>query len=178
MKLDTPIKVLGPVDHAPLREALRTVPPEAWLEEQVRQQRFEVHRDTQSIILIFAVGWPRMKVSRRQGWHYFAREAEPIVRQVVNAHYPQNGQVIRAMLAKLVAGGVIGRHRDEHPSFAIGHRVHVPLITNDQVDFTINDEVFHLAEGVAYEVSNLDYHSVVNRSTEDRVHFIFDYAVQ
>jgi hypothetical protein len=82
------------------------------------------------------------------------------------------------MLAKLVAGGVISRHRDEHPSFAIGHRVHVPLITNDQVDFTINDEVFHLSEGVAYEVSNLDYHSVVNRSTEDRVHFIFDYAVQ
>jgi hypothetical protein len=176
MKLDTPIRVLGPVDHAPLKDALQTVPPEAWLEEQVRQQRFEVHRYTQSIILIFAQGWPKIKVSQRQGWQYFAREAEPVVKQIIKAHYPQNGQVIRAMLARLVAGGVIEEHMDEHPSFAIGHRIHVPLITNDDVDFTVRGELFHLAEGVAYEVSNLDFHAVNNRSAVDRVHFIFDYV--
>ena len=178
MKLSTRVRTLGSVDHLPLKTAVRNVAPEVWHEDALRQKAYEVHRQTQSIILLFADGWPRIKVTPRSGWQYFSREADPLMKQIIDAHFPQNGTVIRAMVAKLVAGGVIEEHMDGHPSFAVSHRIHVPLITNDLIDFTIDGEIFHLSEGVAYEVSNLDYHSVVNRSTEDRVHFIFDYAVQ
>ncbi|MBK7902003.1 MAG: hypothetical protein IPJ97_02925 [Proteobacteria bacterium] len=45
-------------------------------------------------------------------------------------HYVPSGEVLRAMAAKLLAGGRILPHRDSHPSFASGHRIHVPITTN------------------------------------------------
>lgn len=176
MKLDIRVRTLGSVDHLPLKEAVRNVAAETWLEDELRQKAYEVHKQTQSIILLFAEGWPRIKVVPRSGWQYFSSQAEPLMNQIIDAHYPKGGKIIRAMVAKLIAGGVIEEHMDHHPSFAIAHRIHVPLITNDKVEFTIDGDMFHLSEGVAYEVSNLDYHAVANRSAEDRVHFIFDYV--
>lgn len=177
MKLDTRVRDLGPVNHAALKAAVRAIHPDAWLEDTLRQDAYaNVHSQTQSIILLFCEGWPKVEISPRKGWEYFAPQAVPIIQAICDAHYKADGVVIRAMVAKLVAGGFIAPHEDAHPSFSVAHRVHVPLITNDKVDFTIGGEVFNLKEGLAYEVSNLDTHSVHNRSSEDRVHFIFDYA--
>jgi len=177
MKLDTAVRTLGPVDHVAFRAAVLGVPKEAWLEDTSRQERFaEYHNQTQTIILLFSDGWPDISISRRSGWRRFSAHAWPIVQKILADHYRPGGHVLRAMVAKLVAGGIVTPHEDVHPSFAIAHRVHVPLITNDLVDFTVADETFHLQEGVAYEISNLDTHGVHNRSSEDRVHFIFDYA--
>jgi hypothetical protein len=81
------------------------------------------------------------------------------------------------MAAKLLSGGRIALHKDGHPSFEHSHRIHVPLTTNPNVDFLIRGQNHHLEEGVAYEVSNLDYHAVTNRGP-DRIHFIFDYTLQ
>jgi hypothetical protein len=179
MKLDTKVRRLGPVDYGPLKAAVTAIHPEAWLEDKLRQDVFaDVHYQTQSIILLFCDGWPTIKVTPRKGWDYFSEQAGPIIETIVETYYPPGGFVLRAMVAKLVAGGVIAPHKDIHASFAVAHRIHVPLVTNDLVDFTIDDEAFHLQEGIAYEISNLDTHGVANRSAEDRVHFIFDYAVK
>ena len=97
------------------------------------------------------------------------------MREIIGQNYAADGIVIRAMVAKLVAGGKILPHIDLAPDFAATHRIHVPLVTNDMVDFEVGGEIFHLQEGVAYEISNLDAHGVHNRSAEDRIHFIFDY---
>lgn len=177
MKLDSGVRELGRVDHTALKTAVAAFPPNAWLEDTLRQDAFaEVHSQTRSIILLFCEGWPKIQISRRRGWDYFAPQAVPLIQSICDAHYSPRGAVIRAMVAKLVAGGQIAPHEDAHPSFAVAHRVHVPLVTNDQVDFTIAGSVYNLREGLAYEVSNLDVHSVHNRSGQDRIHFIFDYA--
>ena len=83
-----------------------------------------------------------------------------------------------SMVAKLAPEGKIDPHVDQGESFATSHRIHVPLQTNPGVQFKINGRSFHLEEGIAYEVSNLDPHAVANRGLRDRLHFIFDYAVQ
>ena len=46
------------------------------------------------------------------------------------------------MAAKLKAGGKITPHTDRHPSFRIGHRIHVPITTNRRVRFTINGQPY------------------------------------
>lgn len=176
MKLDVKLKTLGPVNHSPLKAAMLAATPEMWTEEQLRQKSFDVHAKTHSIILLFAEGWPDIQVSKHNGWAHFAGHAMPLVREVIGKHYSSRGTIIRAMLAKLLAGKEIDEHFDDHPSFSVSHRIHVPLVTNDRVDFLIDGESFHLEEGIAYEVSNLDFHAVANRSNEDRVHFIFDYV--
>lgn len=176
MKLDIPLKTLGPVNHAALKQAVVNAAPERWIEEQLRQQTFDVHAKTRSIILLFADGWPDIQISKHKGWSEFAPVAVPVMQEIIRKHYSIHGTIIRAMFAKLLAGMSIDEHFDDHPTFSVSHRIHVPLITNDDVRFVIADENFNLKEGIAYEVSNLDYHYVANPSEEDRVHLIFDYV--
>lgn len=177
MKIDTKLRTLGPVNHAALKAAVCGVPGETWFDDKLRQEAFTAHAQTQSIILLFTTGWPDIVIEQRKGWDLFSQAAIPLMRQIIGQYYSVNGTVIRAVVAKLVAGGVIDEHFDDHPTFSISHRIHVPLMTNDEVDFVIGDETFNLKEGIAYEVNNLEYHSVNNRSDADRVHFIFDYVL-
>jgi aspartyl/asparaginyl beta-hydroxylase (cupin superfamily) len=79
------------------------------------------------------------------------------------------------LAAKLLAGGRILPHRDTHPSFAVGHRIHVPITTNPRVRFTIDGRPCRMEVGQAYEINNQKMHSVMNGGAEDRITFIFDY---
>jgi hypothetical protein len=176
MLLETPVKVLGPVDHQALKAAVLGASEQAWLEDQSRQQTFEQHRQTRSLVMLFSDTWPA-EVQKRAAWNIMAEPANALIDSIVAAHYPPGGRVIRAMAAKLLAGGRIVLHKDAHPSFGLSHRIHVPLVTNPDVDFVIRGKSNYLEEGVAYEVSNLDYHAVTNRGA-DRIHFIFDYTLR
>lgn len=177
MLLETPVRKLGTVDHRALKAAVEAATAEAWLEDDVRQKSFEQHKQTQSLVMLFSNTWPEPVVERRKGWDLLAGPANTVMEHIIAEHYPPGGRVIRAMAAKLMAGGRIALHKDGHPSFAAAHRIHVPLVTNPDVDFVIRGVSNYLEEGVAYEVSNLDYHAVTNRGA-DRIHFIFDYTLQ
>ena len=177
MLLETPVRTLGPVDHQALKSAVVSAAPAAWLEDDTRQKSFEQHKQTQSLVMLFSASWPDPVVEKRSGWALLSDAANAVMERIIADHYPPGGRVIRAMAAKLMAGGRIALHKDSHPSFAAAHRIHVPLVTNPEVDFVIRGVSHHLDEGVAYEVSNLDYHAVTNRGA-DRIHFIFDYTLQ
>lgn len=176
MKLEEKLRTLGPVDHAAMKAAMLGAPAQEWLEEQLRQQSYDVHAATHSIILLFAEGWPDINISRHNGWARYSVVAMPVMQQIIRRHYSPQGTIIRAMFAKLLAGKSIDEHFDDHPTFTVGHRIHVPLVTNEKVRFVIDGADYNLKEGVAYEVSNLDFHYVANPSEMDRVHFIFDYV--
>lgn len=176
MLLELPVRTLGPVDHAPLKQAVLAARPEAWLQDDTRQKSFEQHKQTQSIVVFFSNTWPDPHVERRAGAQLIGKEADALMADIVAKHYPPGGRIIRAMVAKLMAGGRIALHKDAHPSFAASHRIHVPLVTNPDCDFVIRGISNHLDEGIAYEVSNLDFHAVTNRGP-DRLHFIFDYTL-
>lgn len=177
MLLETPMKVLGPVNHQPLKAVVDGLAPPVWLEDTTRQRSFEQHKATQSVVMLFSASWPDPDVEKRSGWDHFSEPANALIDEIVAKHYPPGGKIIRAMAAKLLSGGRIAVHKDVHPSFAHSHRIHVPLTTNPNVDFLIRGQNHYLEEGVAYEVSNLDYHAVTNRGP-DRIHFIFDYTLQ
>ena len=145
--------------------------------DTTRQNSFEQHKQTQSVVMLFSATWPDPAVERRSGWEHFSGPANAQIDEIVAKHYPPGGRIIRAMAAKLLSGGRIALHKDGHPSFVHSHRIHVPLVTSPNVDFLIRGVNHHLEEGVAYEVSNLDYHAVTNRGP-DRIHFIFDYTLQ
>ena len=96
--------------------------------------------------------------------------------EIIGKFYPPGGTIIRAMAAKLLAGGRIVPHRDSHPSFGAGHRIHVPIVTNPRVRFMIDGRPYQLQVGEAYEINNQKVHSVMNKGAEDRINFIFDYV--
>jgi hypothetical protein len=167
---------LGRVDCAALTEKVLSLDESAWLADARRQEDFDVHAQTQSIILTFCEGWPEVTVSHAAGWDLLAAEAAPVMEQILSRHYPPGGQVLRAMMARLPAGGRIARHTDGHPSFSVAHRIHVPLVTNPGVEFVVGRESVPPRAHFAFELNNLMAHSVVNNGDRARIHFIFDYA--
>ena len=104
------------------------------------------------------------------------KPALPVMQEIIGNHYPQGGEVIRAIVARLVAGESIKAHTDFHQSFHCAHRIHVPITTNPKVWFTIDGRPHQFQLGQAYEINNQKQHSVMNKGKDDRITFIFDYA--
>ena len=178
MDIAEPVRELGEIDHTALADAILALPREAWEANLMRQQSYDVHRHTESVVLIFTdgQGWPDITVTREAGWEWLGDVALPVMNSIIKRHYPHGGAVVRAMAAKLLPGEVITPHRDHHPSFHHGHRVHIPIKTNRRVRFTIAGRAFPMEVGKAYEINNQKTHSVMNKGDEDRIHFIFDYV--
>jgi hypothetical protein len=178
MNIDKPLRELGPVDMAAIRDAVLAQEDLAWQEDRYRQEEFEVHHQTESIVLLFVnlEQWPQIVVTREPGWKRLADVALPLMNDIISRCYSPGGTVIRAMAAKLVAGGKITPHVDRHPSFHAGHRIHVPLTTNPRVRFMIDGQPYQFQPGQAYEINNQKMHSVMNKGDEDRITFIFDYV--
>lgn len=78
----------------------------------------------------------------------------------------------------LAAGSVIKRHRDYALGIEDGFvRVHIPVITNPQVRFTLADEVVDMRPGEAWYLNVNNYHSVQNDGACDRIHLVIDCVV-
>jgi hypothetical protein len=177
LNIDTRLRELGEVDSGPLAEAILALDDKAWREEELRQEEFEVHRETESIVLVFVNldNWPQLEVIKEPGWDRLADVAVPVMHDIIDRCYPKGGTIVRAMAAKLLAGGKITPHTDSHPSFHMGHRIHVPITTNDRVRFMIDGRPHRFEMGRAYEINNQLNHSVSNKGQDDRISFIFDY---
>ena len=175
MNIEGTLRELGPVDSAALIEAVLAQDEEAWKANQHRQQAYDVHTQTESLVMVFCDGWPELEVTRESAWDALKETAVPLMQDILEKHYPPGGTIIRAMAAKLKAGGIIAPHRDTHQSFVHSHRIHVPITTNPGVRFMINGRPHRFQIGNAYEINNQQNHSVMNSGSEDRITFIFDY---
>jgi hypothetical protein len=81
-------------------------------------------------------------------------------------------------LMRLGPGSVIEEHRDHDLSFEEGMvRIHVPVVTNAEVEFRINRTRIVLEAGSAWYLRLADPHSVANRGADARVHLVIDAVV-
>ena len=176
MNIDLPIRPLGALDADALREAVLALDESAWLANEMRQNEYEVHRQTRSVVLVFCDGpLNDLVVTKSEGWVLLAEAAVPVMHDLIGRHYTPGGTIIRAMAANLLAGGRINPHFDSHATFRRSHRIHVPITTNDRVRFMIDGRPYRMEVGQAYEINNQKTHSVMNSGKEDRITFIFDY---
>ncbi len=78
-------------------------------------------------------------------------------------------------LMKLSAGSRIKEHRDFDLDVECGSaRLHIPIRTNDGVDFRLNGTRVILQEGECWYLRLSDPHSVYNQGSTDRVHLVID----
>ena len=178
MDIGIPLRELGPVDSAALQQTILQQDEAAWKEDEYRQEAFDVHRATESIVMLFVDldSWPDIAVRQEPGWPRLSDVALPLMNDIISRHYEPGGTVIRAMAAKLRAGAYISSHVDKHPSFHAGHRIHIPITTNPLVRFMIDGRPYQFRVGEAYEINNQKSHSVMNKGADDRITFIFDYV--
>jgi hypothetical protein len=85
-------------------------------------------------------------------------------------------QAVRLM--RLTPGSVIKPHADHDLAAESGHvRLHIPIVTNADVDFQLNGEPVVMQEGECWYLRLSDTHSVANRGQVDRIHLVIDTLV-
>jgi hypothetical protein len=104
-----------------------------------------------------------------------ALAASPYFRQVLTA---LACTLLAVRLMRLTPGSTIREHHDHDLAFEQGTvRIHVPVATNDAVDFRLNGARCVMPAGSAWYLRLSDPHSVANHGPTDRVHMVIDAAV-
>jgi Flp pilus assembly protein TadD/quercetin dioxygenase-like cupin family protein len=172
-RADNFLRLNEEIDTTAIREKVEQISAERWAESD-RRKIFNVHRNTQSLSLVHFEDYKYDEPEYRDLYSELEDEIVPVVDYIAN-YYRNNGFIVRAMLARLEAGGEIPRHTDAGYSLMNCHRVHLPIITSEKVDFFVGGETVQMREGELWEINNATEHAVSNNGTEDRVHLIVDW---
>jgi hypothetical protein len=78
-------------------------------------------------------------------------------------------------LLRLQAGSRVREHRDPDLGLVDGEiRIHVPVATNDCVEFVVANRRLNLREGEAWYIDFSQPHRINNRGATDRIHLVID----
>ena len=101
----------------------------------------------------------------------FVEIISPIIKKLETIY---DGKVGKTLFINLAAGKEVIEHKDAGDYLGMARRIHIPIITNQDVDFMINNETINMKYGECWEINNNRNHYVNNRSTQDRVHLLID----
>ena len=168
-------KLLKPdVDLEFIKRKLSKIPERAW-HGSGREQTYEVHKQTQALLLIHDEDFRHYNPTYHDLYSQFRKELKPVFDFIAD-YFNQDGYIVRTLFARLAGHGRIDTHTDGLYSLLKCNRIHIPIITNDQVVFTIGGEEKVLGEGEMWEINNATLHAVENNSDEDRIHLIIDWV--
>lgn len=86
--------------------------------------------------------------------------------------------VMSVRLLNLKKGAVIKEHRDHDLAFEHGEaRLHIPIFTNDDVEFVVQDERLRMEVGECWYINANLPHKVANLGPTDRIHLVIDCLV-
>lgn len=78
-------------------------------------------------------------------------------------------------LLRLAVGAEIKPHKDYCLGYEDGcFRIHIPIITNPEVEFILDNERLQMNEGECWYIDANFTHSVANRGNCDRIHLVID----
>jgi len=179
---------IGDIDTAELKQLVLQLTEEQWDSFSIRQERYEVHRHTRTIGLVYDPDFRHSHPTRLPTLQIFEAALRPALAMAAE-HYEESskgqqfiqqyglGYFVRATLVRLKAGCSIAEHQDLNFSLTHSHRVHLPIVTNDEVEFMVGSETINMREGELFEINNRRLHSVHNNGADDRVHLILDYVL-
>lgn len=162
-------------DPLPLRAELDRLADRDWIEHLVKQN-YEGDWSVIPLRMTAGATHPVMMIYAEPGATAF--EDAPLLR-----HLPRFREVLAqfrcplqsARLMRLTPGSVIREHRDHDLAAEWGAaRIHVPIVTDERVEFLLNRQPVSMAPGEAWYLRLSDPHSVANRGTVDRVHLVID----
>lgn len=170
-----------------LQELVKNIKEAEWAGDSWRQKEYEAHKDTQTISLIFDKDFRHEYPTKHSMYKRFKKAIKPIKKLLKNSFqtdyqkklYIKHGKgfFIRINLVRLLPKGDIPSHYDRNFSLSHAHRIHIPIITNKGVIFTVNDSSINIKEGELIEINNKQYHHVINNGNKIRTHLIIDWVI-
>lgn len=190
MHFEGDFKRLALVNAGAFERKTRQITEQEWNSLGARQQTYHVHASTQTIPLIFDSDFRHRHPTVHPAFDRFRDEVEQVcevIRQFFEANPPAHrrarpaagleGYFARVILVRMNPESSIGGHVDNGFSLSRAHRIHLPIKTNDGVEFSVGESTRGLPEGELWEINNRRLHSVVNQSQKPRIHLILDYVL-
>jgi hypothetical protein len=175
----TTVRELGPVDLGTVAADVLATPDEAWDTSDDFEANYNKRgalRQAAHIILRFSDRRQRPAACYDMpAWEQWAPRLLPIMEAAVKPYGYARGFFPRIMLARLPGGAFVAPHVDGEPSGNRPHKIHVPILTNADTYFFVEQQRYHFPVGHAYEVNNAARHAAANNGESDRVHLIFEY---
>lgn len=168
-------------DISNIKEKVLKIDPVEWIKEIKRQEYFVEHDKTESIILFSEPEnnddplYGKEQILNKELMLLFKEDFKDLFVQI-KSHFFNSGRVGRILLTKLKPNGEIPPHQDHGPHLENCKRLHLPLKTNSDVNFMVDNKNYHFKEGTVYEFDNTRLHSVSNNSNEERIHLIVDWV--
>ncbi|MBZ8182536.1 aspartyl/asparaginyl beta-hydroxylase domain-containing protein [Oscillatoria salina] len=171
------VRELGQIDISGIREDVLNLPAELWEKQDYdKPNKFKPLGRTEHIVFQFVRDYDNhIDTVNYPIWDEWKSRLEPILAAAVEPYGYENAEFCRIMFAKLPAHSKIALHIDPYKSSNYTHKIHIPIVTNPDVEFIVGHKRYHFAEGYAYEVNNKDIHGGVNAGDSDRIHLIFEY---
>lgn len=176
MKCVPKVKTLGQVEISHFKSVLERSATKLWEQDRWRSDAFAQHRQTEAIVFRFSSTIDPADYRTAPQWRIWSSTVNPLLTKAASFYPYKKTGFCRILLAKLDPGAKIEPHVDCHPVHKVSHRIHIPIITNPQVVFVVDGMEHNLQEGLCYEISNLDTHSVCNNGCTTRIHLIADMA--
>lgn len=160
------------------REKVSQISESSWRASNAKKpNQFDVFKDSvHHLVLQFPMNLEDHRVSGfTRHWRDW-RDSMSTVLEAVSGYYQfPRPKTSRIMLARLFPGADIPLHIDGSEAARKPHKIHLPILTSEKVEFLFEDAEYHLEAGRMYEVNNRVPHGGRNASDTDRVHLIFDY---
>ena len=188
MNFDGDLRKIGDIDVTRFAQQAAKITDADWTADAFRQKTYEVHKQTQTIRLIMDEDGRHRDPTYHSSYQTYKELLEPVeifirrqFEQTLKAKRLRKkhgrGYFIRMILVKLLANGSIPHHVDQGETLSKSHRMHLPIITNEQNLFSVGDTEMHMKAGELWEINNRREHGVVNGGSEDRTHLIIDYVL-
>ena len=188
MNFDGDMRKIGDIDVTRFAQQAAKITDAEWTADAFRQKTYEVHKQTQTIRLIMDEDGRHRDPTYHPSYEIYKELVGPIeifirrqFEQTLKAKRLRKkhgrGYFIRMILVKLLANGSIPHHVDQGETLSKSHRMHLPIITNEQNLFSVGDTEMHMKAGELWEINNRREHGVVNGGSEDRTHLIIDYVL-
>ena len=146
-----------------------------WFIDTARQETEYTHKDTMSYFIY------KHPIHWKLGEGYQGKDVcqnkdiknivDPIVKDLESLY---DGRVGQCLLIKLPGNQNIRKHYDSGDYLMSSRRNHIPIITNNNVTFTVGKTTVSMQEGECWEINNAKNHSVENNGSESRVNLLID----
>ena len=177
-------EVIKTCDYKGILEILKTVPEEEWNKDTVVRNSKEkvdnTNLDTRALMLKYKstaatgpgfVDYEKNDVETLNKLKPFLDE---IISNAKNFYGYKNLKISSVVFTELRRGGIIPEHVDEGKMLTTHHRIHIPLVSDPAVKFTLDHKDYYLEPGHGYEINNQLLHEVKNESNIARIHMIID----
>ena len=178
-------EVIKTCNYDGILDILKTIPDDEWKKDtEVRNSKAKMggntNLDTRALMLKYkssAVTGPGFADYEKNDVETL-NKLKPILDEIIsdakNFYGYENLKLTNIIFTELRRGGIITEHVDEGKMLTTNHRIHIPLVSDPAVKFTLDHKDYYLEPGHGYEINNQLTHEVRNESNIDRIHMIID----